>query len=164
MRSVTLRPATRDDLEPMFELHEAAMRGHVERTWGPWDAAWQWNYFREHFHLSRCRIVLVDSQIAGYFQVAREPDHFFIEFIILAPAFHGRGVGTLLIQDLLAEASRAKLPVGLQVLKVSPARRLYERLGFALLGETETHFLMEAPPARGSAETGDATEREDSSL
>jgi ribosomal protein S18 acetylase RimI-like enzyme len=135
----------------MFQVHEAAMSHYVERTWGPWDPAWQWSYFREHFNLSRCQIVLVDSQPAGYFQVAREADHFFIEFIILAPAFHGRAVGTTLIQDLLAEANRAKLPVGLQVLKISPARRLYERLGFVTFGETETHFLMEARPARNSA-------------
>jgi ribosomal protein S18 acetylase RimI-like enzyme len=32
--------------------------------------------------------------------------------------------------------------VTLQVLKVNPARRLYERLGFRVTGETPTHFLM----------------------
>ena len=148
MTSIALRPATEDDLAPMFAVHESAMRDYVERTWGSWDHAWQWNYFREHFVLSRCQIVLVDSQPAGYFQVAREADHFFIEFIILAPAYHRRAVGTTLIQDLLAEANRAKLPVGLQVLRISPARRLYERLGFVTFGETETHFLMEATPRR----------------
>ena len=114
--SISLRPATEDDLAPMFQVHEAAMRDYVERTWGRWDPAWQWRYFREHFSLSRCQIVLVDSQPAGYFQVAREADHFFIEFIILAPAYHRRAAGTALIQGLLAEANRAKLPVGLQVL------------------------------------------------
>src|ERR1700722_14221189 len=132
----------------MFQVHAAAMRDYVERTWGQWDPAWQWIYFRDHFNLSRCQIVLVDSQPPGYFQVAREPDHFFIEFIILAPAHHGRAGGTALIQDLLAEATRATPPVGLQVLKIRPARRLYERLGFATFGETETHFLMEAPGER----------------
>lgn len=122
---IALRPATEEDFAPMFAVHEEAIRDYVVQTWGHWDPVWQSNYFREHFNCSRCRIVLVNSQAAGYFQVIREADHFFIEFIILAPAFHRRGIGTQLIQDLLAEASRAKLPVGLQVLKVSPARRLY---------------------------------------
>jgi hypothetical protein len=32
------------------------------------------------------------------------------------------------------------------VLKANLARRLYERLGFVVVGETETHHLMEARP------------------
>jgi len=32
--------------------------------------------------------------------------------------------------------------VELYVLKVNPARGLYERLGFAIIGETETHHIM----------------------
>jgi ribosomal protein S18 acetylase RimI-like enzyme len=34
----------------------------------------------------------------------------------------------------------------LTILKVNPARRLYERLGFTVVGETETHFRLEARP------------------
>lgn len=144
--TLALRPATEADRVPMFHVLEAAMRHYVEQTWGPWDTAWQWKYFREHFNCATCQIVTVDSHAAGYFQVVREADHFFIEFIILSPEYHHRGIGASLIRDLLGEASRAKLPVGLQVLKVSPARRLYERLGFVMIGETDTHFLMEARP------------------
>jgi hypothetical protein len=29
------------------------------------------------------------------------------------------------------------------ILRVNPARRLYERLGFAVVSETETHLRME---------------------
>ena len=36
-------------------------------------------------------------------------------------------------------------PIGclLRVLRVNPARRLYERLGFEVTGESPTHFEME---------------------
>src|SRR5207248_4890163 len=36
--------------------------------------------------------------------------------------------------------------VGLQVLKVNPARSLYKRLGFLTTGQTATHYLMRATP------------------
>jgi len=36
-----------------------------------------------------------------------------------------------------------RLPAGLRVLKVNVgARRLYQRLGFVIVGETETHYDM----------------------
>jgi ribosomal protein S18 acetylase RimI-like enzyme len=34
------------------------------------------------------------------------------------------------------------LPVSLRVLKINPARQLYLRLGFSVIGETETHYWM----------------------
>ncbi len=37
------------------------------------------------------------------------------------------------------------LPVRLRVLRTSPARRLYERFGFVMDGETATHVLMIRP-------------------
>jgi hypothetical protein len=33
------------------------------------------------------------------------------------------------------------------VLKVNPARRLYERLGLVIVGATDTHYLMRRPAA-----------------
>jgi hypothetical protein len=37
-------------------------------------------------------------------------------------------------------------PLGLRVLRNNPAHRLYERLGFRVMEETETHIYMEALP------------------
>ncbi len=34
----------------------------------------------------------------------------------------------------------------LQVLKVNPSRRLYERLGFSETGATDTHIILERLP------------------
>jgi hypothetical protein len=47
---------------------------------------------------------------------------------------------------VLEQARASHLPVSLRVLKVNPAQRLWRRLGFTVVGETETHWLMELPP------------------
>jgi ribosomal protein S18 acetylase RimI-like enzyme len=61
----------------------------------------------------------------------------------ILPAFRGRGLGSAIVRDLLAEAHARSVPVTLQVLKENPrARGLYERLGFAVTGETDTKHLM----------------------
>ena len=50
MLNVRLRLATTDDIEPLGAIHRAAMRQHVEKTWG-WDEEWQTTFFREHGRL-----------------------------------------------------------------------------------------------------------------
>lgn len=62
----------------------------------------------------------------------------------LLPQFQGQGIGTELLVRQLDEARQLGLPVRLGVLRESRARnKLYERLGFAICGETETHYLMQ---------------------
>ncbi|HLM00911.1 MAG TPA: GNAT family N-acetyltransferase, partial [Pyrinomonadaceae bacterium] len=68
--------------------------------------------------------------------------------IRLLPEFQNRGIGTKLIKDVLAASIAKNKPVRLQVLKINPARNLYERLGFEISGETGTHFLMRFPAGK----------------
>ena len=63
----------------------------------------------------------------------------------MLPAYQGRGIGTALIMALVTEANQQRVPLTLQVLKVNPARRLYERLGFVVRDETAMHWPMTPP-------------------
>jgi ribosomal protein S18 acetylase RimI-like enzyme len=78
--------------------------------------------------------------------VERRVTEIFLSQIELLPAFQGQGIGSQLITDLMDEARQQNLPITLQVLKVNPAQRLYQRLGFVVTGETATHFLMTVMP------------------
>jgi ribosomal protein S18 acetylase RimI-like enzyme len=86
----------------------------------------------------------------GVFRVERREDSIFLSNIGIRPAYQGRGIGTKLIQDLLDEGRARGVPVELRVLKVNPARDLYERLGFTVTEEFETHWQMRWEPAPDS--------------
>ena len=61
----------------------------------------------------------------------------------LRPSSQGHGIGTAIIRELQGEAARDQVPLELGVEKDNPhARRLYERLGFAHVGENESEYLM----------------------
>jgi len=54
-----------------------------------------------------------------------------------------RGIGAAIVRSVIAEAEAGRLPAGLRVFKINVgARRLYQRLGFAIVGENETHYDM----------------------
>ena len=56
--------------------------------------------------------------------------------VAVVPSARGRGVGTALLQRLVADARGQHLPaLSLSVEADNPARRLYERLGFVPVGE-----------------------------
>jgi GNAT superfamily N-acetyltransferase len=141
---ISFREATEADYGFLYSLHSLAMKPHVERTWG-WDEQDQQRRFRMEFDPSSSQIVLVDGREVGVLAVNAGREDF-IANIELLPAYQGRGIGTRILQDVLGESDRAGKTVGLRVLKVNPARRLYERLGFVLSGETETHYVMRRQP------------------
>ena len=63
--------------------------------------------------------------------------------VALYPDFRGRGIGTRLVQALLAELrSRGFAAVSLSVQRANPAGRLYRRLGFRIVGEHAEEWVM----------------------
>jgi len=122
------------------------MRDYAIQTWGEWNEGWQTSRFLEHFCAKDTQILTVDGREVGVLRLERGSNEWFLGVIEILPQWQGRGIGTCVIRSVLAEAAGRRKPVALQVLKVNPARRLYERLGFRKVGETATHVKMRAWP------------------
>lgn len=138
----TMREAGLDDFDRLFDVHRQAMRPYVEQVWS-WDERWQAAHFREHFDPAARQVICCGERVIGFLDVVHEAGAVVLRSIEIEPEFHGRGIGSELLRRVIADADHAGLPVKLRVLKVnSGAMRLYERLGFVQVGETETHFQM----------------------
>jgi ribosomal protein S18 acetylase RimI-like enzyme len=144
MMDYRLRQATRADHDFLYRLHVAAMKEIVAQVWG-WDDAWQERFFADGFDPAPARIIVVGGQDVGVIAVQWSDVDAYLVDIEIFPEYQGRGLGASVLRGVIAEADARTLPVRLQVLKVNPARRLYERLGFVVTGETETHYLMVRP-------------------
>ncbi|TMA10188.1 MAG: GNAT family N-acetyltransferase [Deltaproteobacteria bacterium] len=139
----SLRPATLDDFEQLFNIHRAALGEYIAATWG-WDDEWQRDFFQKNFKPEVRSVIEIRGRMIGFVDVTEQDGGIYLENIEIAPLYQGRGIGTRMIQDLLARAYGRGVILKLQVLKVNHrARALYERLGFQRVGDTETHFLME---------------------
>lgn len=139
---MSMRPAGDEDEGWLFELHEAAMRPAVERIYGSWVADDQRTRFDGRSETD-VRVVEVDGERAGAVRLAEADDgSLYIGLIEVAPAWQGRGVGTSVIRALDEEAARGGQSLTLRVRHGNPARRLYERLGFVVEREDETHAHM----------------------
>jgi ribosomal protein S18 acetylase RimI-like enzyme len=142
----TLRPAVPSDRAWLWRTKRTCMRSYVEQTWGIWDEASQRAHFDTGFVLSEIRVIVGDGVDAGYISAAVEDGQLRLFNIMIDPAFQNRGLGTAVLGWLQGEARALGLPLRLQVLRVNPARALYERLGFRVVEETLTHFRMQWIP------------------
>lgn len=125
-----LRPASESDTGFLYALHCVTMREAIEKTWG-WDEAWQRNDFQERFQRLSVSIIQADGRDVGGLWLESHADSLYIVELQVLPEWQGRGIGTSVLQDLIAQATRSGIPVELSVLPVNPrAQRLYERLGF----------------------------------
>ena len=146
---ITYRPAGPEDMEFLYRLHESAMRAAVEAAYGPWEEAWQRDYFCKHFDPAVLQVIRVDGADAGMLRVQERTEECFLMDIEILPEFQRRGVGTQTIRGLIERAQAQGKPVALQVLKGNiAARSLYQRLGFGVTGENETHYTMACEPRR----------------
>jgi ribosomal protein S18 acetylase RimI-like enzyme len=125
-----LRPATDADRGFCFALHEAAMGGYVTAVWG-WDDAVQRRYFDRGWDPSITRIVTRHGQGIGILKLEERADAVYLALIEIHPDFQGRGIGGMLLREIIADADRCRRPVELDVLHVNTrAQELYRRLGF----------------------------------
>ncbi len=91
-------------------------------------------------------IITVNDEKAGRLQLNVNDFGIRIINISLLPAFHGNGIGTKIIRDVIADADIKKKHVCLEVDKINPAFNLYKRLGFEIITQDEIKYSMRYIP------------------
>jgi ribosomal protein S18 acetylase RimI-like enzyme len=107
-------------------------------------------YYHDQMPDASYQVVLVDGDPTGRLYVDRREDEISVVDIALLPEHRGRGLGTKLMLDVLAEADAAGKRVTIHVERFNRALSLYERLGFVQVEEQGVYLLLERAPRRVS--------------
>lgn len=129
------------DVEAIADLRAVVMRADLERL-GRYDEQRVRDRFRRSYSLEHTRTILSGGAFAGCVTLRPAEDGWLLEHFYLAPEAQGRGLGGAVLRGLLEIADAEGAPVRLNVLQGSPARRLYERHGFALETEDDVDVFM----------------------
>ena len=149
-----IRPATAEDVgflaDVVFEATRA--QGRVsedfdELQWRQDFEKWSLEQVEGAIPNSTTSVIEAGNEPVGRLRITRTSDHIELSGIQLLPRMQGRGIGTAIIEELKAEAAVAGTPCDLDVEKDNPgARRLYERLGFVQIAETEQECRLRWNP------------------
>lgn len=138
---VTLRKARETDRPFLLELRKSTMAGHLEAA-GIFpsndDHAIRVGENFDCAHVIECSGLPIG--LAKYRESADAVE--ILQFQVL-PEYQGKGIGRRVAGSIIERARLRGKRVTLTVLKANPAKRLYESLGFCVVGEDEYEFHMQ---------------------
>ena len=138
-----LRQATAQDEDWIYQLTCRCYRDLVVRQFGNWDEHWQREHFAQKWKSLRYEVIVCEGRDAGILCVNDQKDCRFLAELLVDPPLQNQGLGTAIMEKLISQARAEGLLLRLRILRYNRARRLYSRLGFLPIGETETHVLLE---------------------
>jgi GNAT superfamily N-acetyltransferase len=152
----SLRPVVKEDEPFLYEIYASTREEELAQAqWeeGQKEAFLRWQLdmqrreYEHRFPDATYEVILVDGQPAGRFWTGRDEKQIRLLDIALLPQFQQRGVGTILLKQLIEEArgTNRALRHMVFVLK-NNAHRFYERLGFAMIDDLGAYKHMEWRP------------------
>jgi ribosomal-protein-alanine N-acetyltransferase len=120
-----------DDVLPLEDDLFGAERWTAGMFWSELAAADRWYL-----------VAVSSEEVLGYAGLCVYPDSAWVQNIAVRRSAQGTGLGSRLLDALLAEAARRGAPqIALEVAADNPvARRLYERRGFAVTGVRRGYY------------------------
>lgn len=153
---VVLRPATEADQEFLFAVYASTRTEELAQV--PWSdeqkRAFLWQQFEAQDHEYRraypdgiYSVIELSTNPVGRLYLRHGAGDTRIVDLALLPDFRGWGIGSRILGDLAREADSAErsLSIHVEVFNTG-ARRLYERLGFALAEDKGVYLLLARPP------------------
>jgi ribosomal protein S18 acetylase RimI-like enzyme len=137
---VSFRPARAEDFDYCASLYFAEMEDLNRQL--HLDHSVQFASFRRQWELTEVRIITREGVDVGWLQTRMQDETLFLAQLFVAASVQRQGIGTEVMRQLIAEANRARRAVTLGVVKINPALRLYERLGFCITHADERKFYM----------------------
>jgi ribosomal protein S18 acetylase RimI-like enzyme len=140
---LTQHPARTEDVLFLTNMFLRAMQPYIAAARGHWNESREREQFIDQLSLNSTAIIRQDGEPIGFLTAIEHPQHIELHTLCLTPEHHGRGIGTTISQQLIADARSRQRSVVLSVLKSNPrARTFYERVGFIPTGESVHHIHM----------------------
>lgn len=155
------RPVTPEDMPFLTYLYFTTREAEMQMV--PWTPEQKTAFLLHQFNAQKVHyereypdchfdMLEIDGQPIGRLYLDPRETHLHIVDISIAPAYRNRGIGTLLLQEIIDQARASSRAVGIHVEYNNPARSLYDRLGFRQLRSSGVYHYMEWAAAEAAAE------------
>lgn len=141
--NIGFRKCEYDDLEFILKLKELCFKWYIEIIYG-WDIDKQREFTKRELdeHLKDMKIITMDDNDIGLTTFYNENDIYVVGMIMIHPEYQNKGIATNILKEYIEIARKDNKKIILKTYKKNPARKLYERLGFKIYKEDETHVHL----------------------
>ena len=154
--SLTYQKATENDIDYLLDLRIKTMVPQYAESNLPTDR--ETTLQRILYQFDKANIIFLDNHPIGLLKVDRTDTNIDILQLQIDPDQQGKGLGKMILTDILEEASAAGKTASLSVLKTNKAQHLYSSLGFKVVSEDEHSFFMKFLPFENTNSTNNLHE------
>jgi ribosomal protein S18 acetylase RimI-like enzyme len=144
---IELRPVRAEDYRFAWRLYAEGIRPYAA-AYMAWVDAEQEARFESRYKPGSTWVIRRDGTDVGWMELHEIDEELRLNQLYVAAAQQRKGIGSQVMRQVLAKSRETGKPIALNVLKNNPARRLYERFGFTVVGENEMKFFMTRPTER----------------
>lgn len=143
---VRLRRARMEDALFLYDVKTSMLKVYSQLVWGEWDELLQRKRFKEEFGHYEHYVITYKQVDIGILQVNQKEDTVEIIEVELVNAYQETGIEEYVISEIIADykgiGKRKSIQIGCFKLNAK-AKKLYEKLGFQVIKENETHYVLE---------------------
>ena len=140
---IQLRKYKGKDYDFVYKVKKDAYKNYVTECWGEWNESEQKKYFNNFINnvKNAAYIIQYDNTDIGFYNGnLLENGNYEIGNICIVQEYQNKGIGSKILKEILEKYSNKDIEI--QYFKQNPVGKLYERLGFVSIGETEFHYQM----------------------
>ena len=137
--AIRFRRTTPEDVPFLRHVYATTREDEMQRV--PWSDEekrafldMQFNAQKQHYerYYPQCEFLVIEleGEPVGRLYIDRGESDIEIVDIALVPEVRGRGIGKMLLEEILEEGRVTGKKIAIYVEHFNPARRLYDRLGF----------------------------------
>ncbi|MBX2834087.1 MAG: GNAT family N-acetyltransferase [Micavibrio sp.] len=142
LAKVQTKPAEPQEVPYINDLFRKLMKPYAEQTWH--DHQELEAFYKRNTLSHESSFIFRKGHVkVGFIRLEKQEDHIFLDQIHLEPIYHGQGIGSEALDAVKNIALEAQLPIKLVVLRVNPAFKLYERIGFEKQSEDDARYYMQ---------------------
>lgn len=134
--NIILTAVTTSDFDALVSLRIAAMRESLERV-GRFDPERARTRLQNSFYPEHTQFILWEGERVGFYTFRPLADGFHLEHLYVHPSHQSRGIGSQVMQRLIAQADAALQSIHVGALRGSESNRFYQRHGFIQVREEE---------------------------
>ncbi len=145
---VSLEPVNPADLEALVAIRIDAMRESLERL-GRFDIDRARERFTAGFDPSVTRHVVFQNERVGFVVLKPEQNVLLLDHLYVKPGAQGKGIGSLVMAQLIAQAKVLRKTIRVGALRQSRANNFYQHHGFKQIDAGEFDIYYELAPSLG---------------
>lgn len=154
MNDLRFRSITDSDLEFLVAVYASTREDVHSLDWTDdqkdqfirMQFAAQHKHYQEHYPSAQYDIICLEETPIGRLYVDRQDSEIRVMDIALLKEYRGQGIGGRIMSSILDEGAQLQKSVTIHVQKNSPARHLYDRLGFVFVKDVGVYDFLKWEP------------------